>query len=90
MKYSLLFFIAILSKNCDSQKSSASSLEGFWKVTSIENNKIIKIHDTKCIINFEDKSLNISIGCNNYKGYFDKKDYSLKIKHIIATEKYCR
>ncbi len=89
MKYALIFFILIYTKSCNSQKSTAESLDGIWKITSIENKKIANIDATKCIINSSENSLAISVGCNNHMADFKIIKDKIQINNVFATEKYC-
>jgi len=90
MKYALLFFILIYTNGCGSQKQKAESLDGVWKVASVDNEKITNIDATKCIINLDDSSLVISIGCNNHTASFKIiDDKTTQISNVIATEKFC-
>ncbi len=89
MKYIVFLFIIIYSEQCYSQKSTNKSIDGVWKITFIENKKVININDTKCIININDNSLAISIGCNNHMADFKIVKNKIQINNIYAPKKYC-
>lgn len=92
IKAGLLLSVAVMCA-CGTKKAAvAESIDGNWKITEIDGEKVADVEKTPEItFNMKEGRVNGNAGCNNFFGGFTYKDGSLKFgDNMGATRMLCR